>query len=229
MEAKDVMTTSVITVAPDSRVDDIAALLIEKHISAVPVMDGESIVGIVSEGDFLHRHETGTERPHPWWSSLITLPEERAHEYVKAHGRTARDVMTGDVVVVAETTPLSEVAETLEKHRIKRVPVLRDGKLVGIVSRADLLQGLVAGRGDVAAASNPDDRTIRERLVEELASETDIRVDLISVVVEGGVVHLGGLVDSEAERDAVRVAAENVPGVTAVVNHTVLRRGLVSV
>ncbi len=224
MRARDVMTPDVVTVAPDTTVEDIAALLLERHISAVPVLDAAGeIVGIVSEGDLLHRHETDTERHRSWWLALISLPQDLAHDYVKSHGRHARDVMTENVITVGEETPLGDIATVLEDRRIKRVPVVRDGKLVGIVSRANLLQALVARGVGEPAPSATDDRAIRKRIVEELAKETGARVDLVSVIVEDGTVHLWGLVDSADEKDAVRIAAENVAGVRAVENHTVTR------
>lgn len=229
MEAKDVMTTQVITISPEAKIEEVAELLLSSHISAMPVVDDENkIVGIISEGDLLHRHETGTERHRSWWLSLIAAPEERARDYVKSHGRLAKDVMTANVVSVSEHTSLSDVAELLEKKGIKRVPVTRDGTLIGIVSRANLLQGLVARRGDVATAPNEDDRSIREKVMAEIRGETGARVDHVSVVVEDGVVHLWGLADTDAERQAIRVAAENVPGVGAVEDHTSVRSGIVS-
>ncbi len=159
---------------------------------------------------------------------MIAAPEERARDYVKSHGRLANDVMTMDVVSVSEHTSLSDVAELLEKKGIKRVPVTRDETLIGIVSRANLLQGLIARKGDVATAPNEDDRTIREKVMTEIRGETGARVDHVSVVVEDGVVHLWGLADTDAERQAIRVAAETVPGVGAVEDHTSVRAGIVS-
>src|SRR5574338_371038 len=145
MQAKDVMTTRLATVAPDATVREIANLLLERRISAVPVVDSDGrLKGIVSEGDLIRRPELGTLRHRSWWLSLLSNAEEDAISYVKTHGGHARDVMTPEVITVDETAPLEQIADTLEKHGIKRVPVLGKGKLVGIVSRADLLRGLVA-------------------------------------------------------------------------------------
>src|SRR5215471_11763246 len=148
MRAMDIMTTEVITVAPTTSVQEVAKLLSERGISGVPVVDADNrVVGILSEGDLLHRVETGTERTtrerRSWW--LDSLASNQARDYVKSHARTARDVMTGDVISVDEMTPLADVAMLLETKRVKRLPVLREGKLVGIVSRANLVRAIAAG------------------------------------------------------------------------------------
>jgi len=214
MQAKDIMTTTVATVRPEATIREIAKLLLERRISAVPVVgpDGR-VLGIVSEGDLMRRPEAGTERHPSWWLSLLASPDERAIGYVKAHGGHAHDVMMRDVISVGAKAPLEEIAETLEKHRIKRVPVLRDGKLIGVVSRADLLHGLVADKA--APVASASDETIRTA-VETALPEAGVRRELLSVVVSGGIVHLWGAVESSAEKEAARVAAENVPGVKGV-------------
>ena len=231
MKAKDVMTRSVVTVKPDTSVPEIAALLLDHHISAVPVLDADGgIVGIVSEGDLIHRHETGTERPRSWWLILVSPPKEIANEFAKSRGRHAGDVMTRDVVAVAEETPLGEVAQILEDRRIKRVPVVRDGKLVGIVSRANLLQGLVAHGREALTPTSADDRSIQEDVLAEITKEeTGVRLNFVTVIVKDGVVHLWGITESKAEMDAMRIAAENIEGVKAVESHLTpaLRPGLV--
>ena len=145
MQARDVMTSPVLSVTSDVTVQEIARLLLDRHISAVPVVDGEGILlGLVSEGDLIHRADAGTERHPSWWLGLVSDPEDDARSYLKSHGLRAGDVMTRNVVAVTEDAPIPEIAELLEKHRIKRVPVVRDGCVVGIVSRANLLQALVA-------------------------------------------------------------------------------------
>lgn len=214
MQAKDIMTTAVATVRPEASVQEIAKLLLARRISAVPVVDLDGrVLGIVSEGDLIRRPETGTERRPSWWLSLVTGPEQEAIAYVKSHGRHARDVMTRDVISVGEGASLEEIAETIEKHRIKRVPVLRDGRLCGIVSRADLLRGLVAWRAAPTAPAS--DQTIKAALETALPA-AGVRPEFLNVVVSGGIVHLWGAVESDAEREAARVAAENVPGVKSV-------------
>ena len=142
MLAKDVMTTAVLTVTPETDVGEIAGLMLDSHISAVPVIDADgSLVGIVSEGDLIHRAESETRRRPSWWLRLLATPEEPAERYLREFGRRARDVMTKDVISVTPDTPLTEIAAMLEKYHIKRVTVLEGGKLVGIVSRANLRRG----------------------------------------------------------------------------------------
>ncbi|HEU5091097.1 MAG TPA: CBS domain-containing protein [Nitrospira sp.] len=208
------MTTNVITVYPDTSIQYIAKRLIENRISAVPVleMDGR-LVGIVSEGDLMRRSESGTERHSSWWLFLLESPEKTARDYVKTHGSRAADVMTRQVITVDENMSLPEVAETLEKNLIKRVPVMSGDKLVGIISRANVIRGLAAQR--VATESVTDDRTIKAS-VEKALSAAGVRRAFLDVTVQGGVVTLWGMVESPAERQAARVAAESAPGATKV-------------
>ena len=219
MQAKDIMTTNVVTVAPDARVAEIAALLLERRISGVPVVDADGrILGIVSEGDLMRRAEGETERRHSWWLDLMASSEESAAAYVKTHGMHAEDVMTRSPITVGEEMPVRDVAEILEKRHIKRVPVVRDGKIVGIVSRANLLQGLAAG-ANKGAVPSADDRSIRARITEILNQEKWVSHGTLNVIVTDGVVELWGWVDSETERKAFRVAVESVPGVRALRDH----------
>ena len=142
MRAADVMTSEVITVGENASVQEAAKLMAEHGISAVPVVDRDNcVIGMVSEGDLLHRAEIGTERRRSWWLDIMASTNRLAGEYVKAHSGKVRDVMTRDVVSVTEEAPVAGIAILLETHRIKRVPVLRDGKLAGIVSRANLVRG----------------------------------------------------------------------------------------
>ncbi len=215
LTAADVMTTNVITVPPDKPVQEIAKLLHGSRISGVPVTNaGGQIVGIVSEGDLIGHAGAVGERRRSWWLTLFAGEPALASDYAKTHGRTARDVMTTRVISVQETTPLAEIARLLEKHRIKRVPVVTNGKLVGIVTRSNLLQALAST--DISKPASVDDRTIRERLTAELNAQPWAHMMTKNVVVENGVVHLFGMVNSEEERRAIRIAAENVPGVTRV-------------
>jgi CBS domain-containing protein len=204
------MTTRVITIGLDSDIQTIAQRLLENRISAAPVVEpGGRIVGIVSEGDLMRRSESETERRPSWWLSFLLMPEQKAINYVKTHGRCARDVMTRGVITVNENTSLEKIAETLEKHRIKRVPVVRGDKLVGIVSRANLLHGLVARH--IGAGPSADDRKIKAA-VEKSLSEAGVRTQLLNVVVSGGVVYVWGVVATPEEQAAARLAAENAPG-----------------
>lgn len=217
MRARDVMTANVVTVGPDTEVRTIARTLIARRISAVPVVDhGGRVVGIVSEGDLVRRAEAGTERHPSWWLELLASPEEKARDYAKAHGLAAKDVMTRPVVTVAEDAPLGEIATLLERHRIKRVPIVRDGTIVGIVSRANLLHGLIAKEAAPVAAS--DDAGIREHVVAGIKA-AGITEPYVNVIVAGGIVQIWGFVGSEAEQDAIRIAAETAPGVKAVQNN----------
>lgn len=219
MQAKDIMTTHVITVAPETPVRDIAGLLVSHRISGVPVVDVEErVIGIVSEGDLMRRAETETESRRSWWLEALVSPEEKAAEYVKTHGMKAGDVMTRDVVTVAEETPLRDIAELLEKRRVKRVPVVRDGRLVGIVSRANLLHGLACKTTVERAPGSTDDRAIRDSVMRTLSEEAGIRTGRVNVIVEDGVVQLWGLVESGTEKKAAILAAENTPGVKSVEN-----------
>lgn len=214
MQAKDIMTTRVITVEPDATVQDIAKRLMANSISAVPVVERNGrLIGIISEGDLMRRPETGTEKQPSWWLSFMTSPDEAARNFVKSHGRQATDVMTREVVTVQEDTSVQEIAELLEKHQIKRVPVVRGDKVVGIVSRSNLIRGLATQRSIEAPSAS--DQTIKTA-VENAMSEAQVNHHYMNVVVMGGIVSLWGAVESESQRDAVRVAAETTPGVKEV-------------
>jgi CBS domain-containing protein len=227
MRAVDVMTTNVITVDPDTSVQALATLLSERGISGVPVVDKENrLVGIVSEGDLMHRAETGTERRttrrRSRWLDSIGSDQEAARDYIKAHARAVSDIMTRDVISVSDTTDLADVATLLETKRIKRVPVLRDGKIVGIVSRANLVRALAMTRSEPAAEVDSDDRTIREKLLAELKGQEWVHMWAADIIVRDRVVHLWFSDDrSDDERQALRVAAENIPGVRKVEEHIV--------
>ncbi len=218
MRARDVMTQSVVTVAQETPVEDVARTLIDHRVSAVPVTgeDGR-LVGIVSEGDLMRRPESETEASTPWWLALVSSRAELAADYVKTHGRTARDVMTRDVVTVEESATVEEIADILERRGIKRVPVLRDGELVGIVSRANLLHGLVTAK--VARHGTADDETIRTAVLEAVREDARVDDQFINVTVSEGTVHLWGAVGSEAEKRAANLAAQNTWGVRAVDDH----------
>ena len=169
MKMKHIMTPSVISVTPETPIPEVARLLLERHISAVPVIDtnGE-LRGIVSEGDLLRRTEDGSHPHGSWWLRHFSKRGASAADYVKARGRFAADVMTPGVVTVTEDSLSSEVAHLLETQRIKRVPVMREDKVVGIVSRADLIRGLAAGKDMASPSVSVADETIREQLLKEL-------------------------------------------------------------
>ena len=226
MHAADVMTRNVITVDPGATVKDVASLLSERGISGAPVVDGDGqLVGIISEGDLLRRTEIGTNPPgsvrRSWW--LEDVATARARDYVKSHGRSVRDIMTRDVVTVADDTDLSEIARLLETNRIKRVPVLHDGKIVGIVSRSNLVRALSASKTPAAVAVTDDDRAIRARLLTELQEQKWAnRIWAQDIIVSDGTAHLWFTSDEpSATMQAARVAAENIPGVRGVEVHIV--------
>lgn len=219
MRAVDVMTPNVITVTLDTEVREIAGLLLEHNISALPVVDASgNVLGIVSEGDLMRRVENGTGRRKSWWLRSIFTGANDASEYIKRHARKAGEIMTPNPVTITEDEPLHRVARMLEKQHIKRVPVVRDGKLVGIVSRANLLQGLAAG-STVESETVADDRAIRDAIIKEIRNNTGVWVERINVIVSQGVVQLWGLVDSQQQKIAAQVAAENTPGVKSVENN----------
>lgn len=224
MKASDVMVSKVITVGLDTTVQEIADILLSNRISAVPVLDDKgALVGIVSEGDLIHRIEAGTERHYSWWLRLVSGSEVIARDFVKSHATKAGDVMTKKVITASPDLPLGDLASLLERHRIKRVPIVDNGKLVGIVSRANLLHALAALRRDIPAEAKVEDSTLRERIISEIRSN-DISVSQVNVIVHNGVVELWGLVESADEKSAIRVAAESIPGVRAVADHVVVSR-----
>jgi CBS-domain-containing membrane protein len=222
MKATDVMTTNVITVRPDTPVATIAEVLLANRISAVPVVNDKNVlVGIVSEGDLIHRVEAGTERHRSWWLELLTGKETLAHEFVMSHARKAADVMTRPVISVQPDTPLGEIAALLEKHRIKRVPVASNGKIVGIVSRANLIQALV-NLNRAKTETTVDDLALHSNILEQLRSKPWVDPSKISVLVNNGSVELWGIVDSETEKNAIRVVVEVTSGVRQVANKLVV-------
>lgn len=217
MQAQDVMTTVVATIDAGATVQEAAKLMLERRISALPVMDGKDrVIGMVSEGDLMRRADLDTDAARSWWLRL--LAEDAARDYLRTHGGFVRDVMTSPAVSVRRTTPLKEVACLLEKHRIKRVPVLEAGRLVGIVSRADLVRQLATApaRPDARTAS---DRALR-RLVLKQVAQSGVDAVYVNITVEHGTVHLWGGVRSHLDQKALRVAAKAVDGVRKVEDHT---------
>jgi len=223
MKASDVMVTNVITVGPDARVQDVVDILLRNRISGVPVVDKDGkLVGVVSEGDLLRRAEAGTEKRRSRWLELLSSKEALADEFVKTHSQRVTDVMTRDVITASPDIPVGEIATLLERNRIKRVPIVKDGKVVGIVSRANLLHALASLKREKAPTTAPSDSALRERLIAQLNSKTWSRPSLINVTVQDGVVDLWGVVDTQSEKDAIRVLAEVTPGVRAVEDHLMI-------
>ena len=225
MFAADVMTHDVVTVHAETTVKEIAEILLAKGISGVPVVDAAgALVGIVSEGDLIHRIESDTERRRSWWLELFADREKLAQEFIKSHARKAGDVMTRRVVTVKPDTPLGEVSMLLEQHRIKRVPVVDGGKIVGIVSRGNLLKALVRGREGMPRQMSSTDKSLHDSILTELQSNAWSDTSQINIHVNDGNVELWGIVKSEAEKNAIRVAAEVTPGVRAVSNYLVVHQ-----
>ncbi len=220
MRAIDVMTTSVLFAHPDTSVQETAKTLAENHISGMPVIDDKgALIGMITEGDLLHRAEIGTGvGKRAWWLEFLASTRELAHGYVREHSHKVRDLMTTDVVSVTEDTPVVQIAEMLERHRIKRVPVLKEGKVTGLVSRANLIRALASAVPDAVPSVAPEDESIRDAIVKAM-KDTRWSLSREDVLVTHGVVHLWGIVTSEEERKAIRVAAENVPGVKEVNSH----------
>src|SRR6516165_2215652 len=220
MKASDVMTRDVITVERETSVADVIRLMLENNVSGLPVLDDGKVVGILTEGDLLRRSETGTEKQRPRWLEMLMGPGRMAGEYVRTHGRKVEAIMTTDLISVTGDTPLDEVVGLMERRRIKRVPVVEGDALIGIVSRADLLRSLL-GVLDAQPAESRRDEEILELIQAELAKRSWVPRDGLSISVKDGVVDLNGVILEEKEREALRVVAENAPGVKAVEDHLV--------
>ena len=220
MRAIDVMARNVVTATPQTTVQDAAKLMINHRISGLPIVDADrQLVGIVTEGDLLRRAETGTERQRSGWSEWFSPNSRLAAEYIKSHARRVSDVMSRDVVSVTELVSLGEIAALMETKRIKRVPVLHDGKLVGIVSRANLVRALAMTINERPSGTEADDRAIRDRLLAELKALKWAEVSPANITVKDGIVHLWSSYYSDQEKRALVVAAESIPGVRRVEDH----------
>lgn len=221
MNAGDVMTQSTVTIGPDDSVMHAVELMLKRRISGLPVVDDTgALVGILTEGDLLRRIELGTQKRRPRWIEFLIGPGRLASEYVSASGRKVHEVMTSPVHTVSEDTPLTDVVSIMESRQVKRLPVVRGSKLVGILSRANLLRALVSISRDTKP-TNVTDACIRKQLLEELGKQSWAPLALIDVIVKNGVVHLWGTLTEERQRQGIRVVAENTPGVTRVVDHLV--------
>jgi len=219
MKAADVMVSAVISVRPNTRVEEVASILLANRISAVPVIDEQDeLLGIVSEGDLMRRAEAGTERSRAWWLEYLTGKQVLAAEYVKSHSHKVTDVMTRAVITATPETPLGEIAVLLERNRIKRVPIVQNGKVVGIVSRANLLQALAGMPAKNAAAASAGDSQIRDEVLSRLNAQL-WRPSMLNVTVRDGTVDLWGFVTSDDEKKATRIAVESVPGVKTINDH----------
>ncbi len=221
MIVADVMTRNVISVAPEDTVEMAVKVMLERRISGLLVVDSNGdLAGVVTEGDLLRRDEIGTDKDRPWWLRLLVSPAKQAADFVRAHGRHVKDIMTVDVVTVANDAPLEDVVATMEKHRIKRMPVTKDGRVVGIVSRSDLLRALIGRVRDIGPIAL-DDRSVRDAIMASLDEKPWAPKTTLNVTVNSGVADIWGSITNESERAAIRVAVENTPGVTGVHDHMV--------
>jgi CBS domain-containing protein len=222
MKARDVMVSPVITVKPSASIREVAQIFLERRISGAPVVDDHGkLVGIISEGDLMHRSEAGTERRHSWWLRPFIPDDTLANEFTQAHARKVSDVMVRKVITASPETPLHEIAAILEKNSIKRVPIVENGRPVGIVSRANLIQAVASGGKELKIPVS--DTAIRDQLLEKLGGQDWAHTSLLNVTVNAGIVDLWGITRSEAEHHAIRIAAEATPGVCAVNDNLVTR------
>lgn len=221
MKAMDVMVRDVLSVKPDTSVFEAAQLLIENDVSALPVVDDDGqVIGIISEADLMRREEIGTQKQRPWWLEAMTPAATLAGEFAKSHGKRVAELMSQRVISASEETPLAEIAALLERNRIQRVPIIKDGKLVGVVSRTNIIQAL-ASSSPKPDSERHSDRAIRLELLARLGEQDWTDFGSRNVIVDAGVVHLWGLVGSAEERKALTSLAEGVPGVSGVVDEMI--------
>ncbi|KRB30254.1 CBS domain-containing protein [Mesorhizobium sp. Root172] len=219
MQVRAVMTSSVVGIEPSASIVDAARLMLSRKISGLPVIRSDgTLVGIISEGDFLRRGELGTKRKRARWLEFLVSPGKVADEYVHANGRRVAEVMSNGVVTTTREASLEDVVELMTRHHIKRLPVVEDGKVVGIIARSDLLRALLRVL-PTPGSTDVGDEQIRQNILAELAGQTWARNSLIHVNVAKGVAELSGPIFDERERKAALVAAENIAGVKAVTDH----------
>ena len=220
MNAADIMTPDVIVAHPDTTLEALVDLMLDHRISGLPIVDDGIIVGIVSESDLLRRAETGTEKRRSHLLELLSSTSAASADYVRTHGRKAGEIMSTDLITVTPDTPIAEIADILESRRIKRVPVVVEGRVLGIVTRANIMKTLAVRLHSQPPPVNTDDRSIRWALWDEFQRHKwALKVAQFDVSVRDGVVHLWGIVRGEDHRRALVVAAENTPGVKAVEDH----------
>ena len=227
MLAKEIMTTDVLKATPDQSIHDVVHKLLERSVSALPVVDDAGrLVGIISEGDLLRRVETGTERKRSWWLDMMVSSEERSRDFLKSHAVHVRDVMTREVISVEEDTLASKIAGILEENRVKRVPVVRGDRLVGIVSRADIIRALAVQH--IPIASRPEGDLALRQTVLEVIGKSEVAIGAyVNVLVKDGVVHLWGLAQSSEQKSALHVAVEGIPEVASIEDHIQISQNLI--
>src|SRR4051794_2040228 len=218
MRAHQIMTRPVFTVLPDATILEAANLMLRRHISGLPVVDAAGkLVGIVSEGDLIRRSEIGTQRKRNPLLRFILGPGQAAVDFVHEHGCKIAEIMTHDPVTITESTPLETIVSLMEKNKLKRLPVMRGENLVGIVSRANLLQAVASLAREIPDPTADDDH-IRDRIINALGRNSWCPQGL-TVIVRDGIVHLGGIITDERSRQAAIVGAETISGVKKVHDH----------
>jgi CBS domain-containing protein len=228
MQARDIMTTDIIVARPEATVYEIARLMTDKRISGLPVVNTEGdILGMISEGDLLHRAELGTEAKQKWWLKLFADPDQMARSYAKSHGLRAVDVMSRPVVSVDADQDLADVAQVLDSSKFKRVPVLRDGALAGIITRADLVRALCNEPRRVPIGK-VDDGTLQTRINAEIRKQSWLSASMLNVLVDKGTVELWGFIDSQEQKTALKILVEGIEGVTAIEDHVRVGRYVMS-
>jgi CBS domain-containing protein len=218
MKAADIMTSPVATVTPETPIAEAIATMLDQRISGLPVLDADgNLAGIITEGDLLRRVELGTERQRPGWLEFLRGPGLAAGEFVRTHGRLVHDVMTREVVTTAPEATLEEVVGLMESMNVKRVPVVEGERMLGLVSRADLLRELARFlAADALEGVGITDEEIARRLHENLAGQGWSPHEGVRIGVADGVVTLEGVIYDQREREALSVAAREIPGVRGV-------------
>jgi CBS domain-containing protein len=215
--ARDLMTAPAITIGVDASIEEAVKLMLDKRLSGLPVVDSaQRLVGVLTEGDLLRRSELGTTKKRPRWLEIILGPGSVAMDYVREHGRRIGEIMTEDPATISEDASISEIVALMEKRHVKRLPVVRGETVVGVVARADLIRGLAQEKLRVVPRT---DAEIRDRIIADLRAQKWAPVGLIGVTVDHGEVHLNGAILDERERNAIKVVAENAPGVLKVHDH----------
>ena len=221
MQASDIMTRSVVSVTSETSIADAARLMVLRHISGLPVVDEEgAVVGILTEGDLLRRAETGTTPRHPRWVELLLGPGRLAEEFTRTHARKVGEVMTTEVVSATPETGVADMVQLMSKRRIKRLLVIDNGRLVGIVTRANLMRALVKALINEPAGGGSDEE-IREAILRSIDAERWAPRFAIDVVVKDGIVDLSGEITDERQRTALHVLIESIPGVKVIRDHLV--------
>lgn len=217
MNAGEIMTRPVISVTPDTAISEAARLMLQHRISGLPVVDaGGEVAGMVTEGDLLRRAETGTQRRHPRWLEFLISPGRLARDYTNAHARKVGEVMSQNAVAAAPEDPLEDVVRLMERHRVKRLPIVENGRLVGIVSRANLVRALVRAMAKPLPHSAISDEQIRDRILDEISKQPWGPRASVSVRVKDGIAELYGTITDERERAALQVLSESTPGIKTV-------------